>query len=45
MRLDQLAVAMVLGRAIRLIVAFGERDRLGRSVSYASRWRLLLGLD
>lgn len=42
---DQLAVAMVSGRAMRLTMAFGERDRLGMRVRYASRRRLLLRLD
>lgn len=45
MGLDQLAVATVPGRVMRLTMAFGERDRLGISVRYASRWRLLLRLD
>lgn len=37
-------VVMVLGRAMRLNMAFGERGRLGVSVWHVSRW-LLLGLE
>ena len=45
MGLDQLAVVMVLGIAMRLKMAFGERDGLGISMRMCLRWRWLMGLE